>query len=165
MLRGGIYFGFGCLFFFAAAVRGSVAGGDSGLEIATSAMQPMFVSPGGAACTATTCGTGTGQPTPYGTLGDVSRGLLPGPGLTNLDLSVNKDTNLHFLGEQGKLEFRAEMFNILNHANFGMPNGTVFSGAVKDLTPYSEAPNSTAGQIASTVTTSRQIQLALKVIF
>ena len=93
------------------------------------------------------------------------RGLLRGPGLDNVDFSINKDTRLPFLGEQGNLEFRAEIFNILNHPNFAMPNGTVFSGTTTDYGPYSQAPSSSAGVISSTVSTSRQIQLALKVVF
>ena len=125
-------------------------------------LAPMVTAPGGTTvCTSSTCGTGT----TYGTLGNVSRGLLRGPGLDNVDFSINKDTRLPFLGEQGKLEFRAEIFNILNHPNFAMPNGTVFSGTTTDYGPYSEAPSASAGVITATVTTSRQIQFALKIIF
>lgn len=89
-----------------------------------------------------------------GTLGSVSRGLLRGPALANLDWSFTKDTGLRYLGEQGRLQFRAEFFNILNHPNFAVP-------AV--LNPF--AP--TAGQISSTVpgTDSRRVQLALKLLF
>jgi hypothetical protein len=100
-----------------------------------------------------------------GTLGDVSRGFLRGPGLTNWDFSLVKDTAIPLLGEQGRLQFRAEVFNILNHANFAMPSGAVFSGSTKDLGSYSETPIATAGQITSTATAARQIQLALKLIF
>ena len=102
---------------------------------------------------------------PVGTLGNAGRGILRGPGLANLTFSLVKDTPLPFLGEAGMLEFRSEFFNILNHANFAMPNGQVFNGTLTDLGPYSEAPNATAGQITGTVTTSRQIQFALRVTF
>jgi hypothetical protein len=125
-------------------------------------MAPMFTAPGsGVVCTSSTCGTGT----TYGTLGNAARGLLRGPGMNNVDFSLNKDTRLPFLGEQGNLEFRAEIFNILNHPNFGMPGGTVFSGKTTDYSPYSETTGSSAGVITTTVTTSRQVQLALKVVF
>jgi hypothetical protein len=100
-----------------------------------------------------------------GTLGQISRGFLRGPGLTNWDFSIVKDTALQLLGEQGRLQFRVEIFNLLNHANFGMPSGSVFSGSTKDLGAYAETPIATAGQITSTATASRQIQLALKLIF
>jgi hypothetical protein len=110
-----------------------------------------------------------------GTLGNAPRGLLRGPGLGTWDFSLVKDTALPFLGEAGSLQFRAEFFNILNHANFSMPNGNVFSGSTGTIVAgsttaanvgaYSQPFLSTAGQITTTTTTSRQIQLALKVIF
>ena len=92
-----------------------------------------------------------------GFLGTAGRNILRGPGLVNLDISFLKSTRIPRLGESGKLEFRAELFNILNHANFGMPNNTVFNGA--NLNPA-------AGQITSTFPNkSRQIQLALRLLF
>ena len=97
--------------------------------------------------------------------GNVSRGLLRGPGLTDWDFSINKDTALRFLGEQGMLQFRAEFFNLLNHPNFSMPNGEAFVGSLKDTTPFSESAFGSAGVISGTVVTSRQLQFALKVIF
>ncbi len=100
-----------------------------------------------------------------GTLGDASKGLLRGPGLATWDFSLVKDTRTPFLGQAGKLQFRAEFFNLLNRANFGMPDGTAFSGALTDMGSYSEAPLPTAGLISTTSTPSRQIQLALKIIF
>ncbi len=60
------------------------------------------------------------------------------------------------MGEAGKLEFRAEFFNILNHTNFDMPNNTVYNGANR---------NPVAGQITATSGKSRQIQLALRLLF
>ena len=110
---------------------------------------------------------------PAGFLGNASRNMLRGPGLATWNVSFNKDTSLGFLGENGRLQFRAEIFNILNHANFGIPNGTVFTGTVTDGAGATEAPAGstnaiplgTAGQIRETATTSRQIQLALKLIF
>jgi hypothetical protein len=100
-----------------------------------------------------------------GTLGTAGRDILRGPGLGNWDFSIVKDTHLGFLGEQGSLQFRGEFFNILNRANFGLPNGVVFAGTSSDTGLTSEAPNSTAGQILTTITTARQIQLALKLVF
>jgi len=96
---------------------------------------------------------------PIGTLGSVGRSFLRGPGSATVDISVNKDTALGFLGEAGKLEFRAEFFNILNRVNFGSPSTAVYA-ARQDV----EAPLATAGQITS-ARTSRQIQFALKILF
>jgi hypothetical protein len=90
-----------------------------------------------------------------GTYGNVGRDTLIGPGLAGLDASFLKDTAL---SEKLKLQFRAELFNILNRANFGTPNAVVFSSA-------SPAPAPTAGVITSTSTTSRQIQFGLKLLW
>ena len=95
-----------------------------------------------------------------GFLGTAGRNILRTPGFANLDFSLVKDTALGFLGESGKLQFRAEFFNILNRANFGLPDRTVFAG-----TADVQAPLATAGRIVETVGTSRQIQLALKLLF
>jgi hypothetical protein len=90
-----------------------------------------------------------------GTYGNLGRDTLVGPGIANLDISALKNTALT---ERLKLQFRAEFFNIANHANFGTPNAVVFTSA-------SAAPSSTAGVITNTSTTSRQIQFGLKLLF
>ncbi|MEO5922601.1 MAG: carboxypeptidase-like regulatory domain-containing protein [Bryobacteraceae bacterium] len=88
-----------------------------------------------------------------GTFGNVGRGVLRGPGLSNVDFSVNKNTRI---SERFNLQFRAEFFNLLNRTNFSVPNTTVFSGT---------SFNASAGLITATTTTSRQIQGSLKLIF
>jgi outer membrane receptor protein involved in Fe transport len=103
---------------------------------------------------------------PIGYLGNVQRNLLRGPGLGTWDFSLVKDTAIRALGEKGSLQFRAEFFNILNRANFDIPlNGYIYPGNLTDVGPFSEAPIPSAAAITDTVTTSRQIQFALKVIF
>ncbi len=88
-----------------------------------------------------------------GTYGNLGRGTFVGPGLADLDTSLFKTTALT---EKTSLQFRVEFFNVLNHANFNSPNTTVFS---------SGAISASAGLITATSTTSRQIQLGLKLIF
>ena len=88
-----------------------------------------------------------------GTWGNVGRGTYTGPDLMELDLSALKRI---VITERTNLQFRAEFFNILNHANFAAPNSIVFSGG---------AVSPTAGLITSTITTSRQIQFGLKLMF
>ncbi len=88
-----------------------------------------------------------------GTWGNVGRGVYSGPGLADVDASLFKTTAIT---ERINLQFRAEFFNVLNRANFGPPNTTVFS---------SGAISSSAGLITTTATTSRQIQFGLKLIF
>ncbi|OFW30077.1 MAG: hypothetical protein A3J28_10055 [Acidobacteria bacterium RIFCSPLOWO2_12_FULL_60_22] len=96
-----------------------------------------------------------------GFAGNAGRNILRGPGLANLDFSLVKNTPIRYLGESGRLEFRAEIFHVLNHANFDMPARTVFA-APPDVQP----PLTSAGVIASPGSaSSRQIQFALKLVF
>jgi hypothetical protein len=92
---------------------------------------------------------------PAGTYGNLGRNTLIGPGLAELDFSVLKSTPIT---EKVNLQFRAELFNVLNRANFGTPNAVVFTSA-------SAVPAPTAGVITSTSTTSRQIQFGLKLLW
>jgi hypothetical protein len=97
----------------------------------------------------------------FGTYGNLGRATLTGPGLATLDFSLFK---IFAISERAKLQFRAEFFNLLNHANFGPPNATIFTnGATTTSTTPAISP--TAGLITATATTSRQIQLGVKFIF
>jgi hypothetical protein len=75
-----------------------------------------------------------------------------------MDLAALKDTQLT---EQVRLQFRAEFFNFLNHANFGLPNANVFIQAVNG----GGTVNPTFGRVTNTTTAPRQIQFALKLLF
>ena len=89
-------------------------------------------------------------------LGNVARDSLIGPGLGKWDLGLTKNT---LLTERLRLQFRGEIFNLLNRANFSAPASSLFSG--------SGTPVGSAGSITSTVTSakSRQIQFGLKLLF
>jgi hypothetical protein len=91
-------------------------------------------------------------PTP-GTYGNLGRATMTGPGMAAVDLSICKNTALT---ERTSLQFRAEIFNLLNRANFGPVNTTVFSAG---------AISPSAGTITTLATPSRQIQFGLKLIF
>ena len=91
-------------------------------------------------------------PTP-GTYGNLGKASLNGPGMATMDFSMFKSTQL---SETVKLDLRAEFFNVLNHTNLNFPTAIVFAGSA-----YSPS----AGLIASTATTSRQIQFGLKLVF
>jgi len=154
--------------------RSKEGGGPSGLDrpdLATGRNAGNIGSGATAGCLGVAPGRKLGTPTLYfdpcafaipaaGFLGTAGRNILREPGLANLDLSLVKDTKLRFLGEGGKLEFRTEVFNILNRPNFSTPSRTVFSA-----TQNAEVPLATAGVITNTATASRQIQIALKVLF
>ena len=90
-----------------------------------------------------------------GTYGNVGRDTLVGPGIATVDASILKVTAIT---ERLKVQFRAEVFNALNHTNLNTPNPVVFGSA-------GTAPLSTAGVVTSTSTTSRQIQFGLKLLW
>jgi len=88
-----------------------------------------------------------------GTFGNVARGALSGPGAYNVDTSLFKRVTVR---EGLNLQFRAEFFNVFNHANFDTPNPILFNGT---------APSASAGAITETSNRERQIQFALKLLF
>ena len=82
------------------------------------------------------------------TFGDAGRNILRGPGRFNLDTSLFKDVAVT---ERVHVQFRGELFNILNHPQFDLPNATI--------------GNAQAGIISGTLGTPRDIQLGLRLIF
>ena len=100
-------------------------------------------------------------PQPFGVVGNAGRDSLIGPKLADFDASLVKDTKTRFLGDDGDIQFRWELFNVFNHPNFALPSGQVFSG-----TPTSQGNAlPTAGEISSTSGFMRQMQFALKILF
>jgi hypothetical protein len=97
---------------------------------------------------------------PAGTFGNTRRGELRGPDLRTVDLSLTKLVPWARLAGGGSLEFRVEAFNVLNRANFGVPSLTVYPGQADN-----EQPFASFGRIFNTVTSSRQIQVGLRVAF
>ena len=108
-----------------------------------------------------------GGPLPPGDLrcfnlrGNAGRNVLVGPGVSELDFSVFKNNKVKSISETFNIQFRAEIFNILNHVNFAPPstptNTDIFDGA--------GVLNQEAGALTRTTTTAREIQFAIKVIF
>jgi len=93
---------------------------------------------------------------PAGTLGNTGRGDFIGPNLRTLDLSLTKTARW----SSRRLEFRVEAFNLLNRANFGVPELRAFGG-----TRDGEPVLATFGRITNTVTSARQIQLGVRAAF
>jgi len=98
-------------------------------------------------------------PANSGFYGNVPRDAYIGPGLVTWDFSVLKDTRIR---ERLALQFRAELFNLLNRANFNTPNLIVFT---PPTTANPTGLSGTAGAITSTTTTARQVQFALKLLW
>ncbi|MCI0621472.1 MAG: carboxypeptidase regulatory-like domain-containing protein [Acidobacteria bacterium] len=86
---------------------------------------------------------------PFGIYGNAGKNILDGPGLSNINGSIIKDT--YFREGKEHLEFRAEFFNLFNHPNFSNP------GAILDTAQF--------GRILNTATEPRLIQFGLKLYF
>ncbi len=100
-----------------------------------------------------------------GTFGNLGRNTVVGPGFADVDLSLEKDFPVR--REGARVRFRAEMFDVLNHANFGLPSPIALVPAGTG-TGACGCVSKSAGRITSTVNPlagSRQIQLSLKFIF
>ncbi|HKH99755.1 MAG TPA: TonB-dependent receptor [Candidatus Sulfotelmatobacter sp.] len=104
----------------------------------------------------------------FGTFGTMGRNLFPDSGFRNLDFSLAK--NFHF-GERLRAQFRAEFFNIFNHASFANPYGGQNGFGLNDpaaigafgcgcATPDVAAANPAIGSGGP-----RSIQLGLKFMF
>jgi len=100
------------------------------------------------------------NPEAFGTLGNFSREGLYGPGLVNVDMALLKSTRIR---ENVNLQFRAEVFNILNHTNLSYPASALFTGTPSPTATLGRV--STAGQITTYAAPSREIQLGLKLLF
>jgi hypothetical protein len=85
---------------------------------------------------------------PAFTYGTAGRHILRSDSSQNLDISLFREDRLT---ERVKLQIRAESFNMLNHPTFGVPGSAV--------------PTPLFGQVTSTASTARQVQLGLKMIF
>ncbi|HXW07094.1 MAG TPA: carboxypeptidase regulatory-like domain-containing protein [Vicinamibacterales bacterium] len=91
-----------------------------------------------------------------GTYGDSGRNILRGPGQFNIDMSLIKRTRFGRINT----EIRVEAFNLLNHPQFGQPNGQIGNASVGRITAMLANP-----ACALCGTTERQIQIAAKATF
>jgi hypothetical protein len=91
---------------------------------------------------------------PVGRFGNLGRNVVIGPGFNNTDFSVIKRTKLT---ENQLIEFRWEIFDVFNHANFGQPGRVIPSANFGQIT-NTRFPTGDSGS-------SRQMQFALKYKF
>lgn len=91
---------------------------------------------------------------PVGRFGDLGRNVVIGPGFNNTDFSVIKRTKLT---ESQLIEFRWEVFDVFNHANFGQPGRVVGTGSFGQILNTRFATGDSGS--------SRQMQFALKYKF
>ena len=89
-------------------------------------------------------------------MGHLRRNAFYGPGYGDVDLSVFKNTTIK---EKVTVQFRAEMFNLFNRANFAPPSSISNNFVLNDtIGDYNGAPGIGAGEPFNT-------QLALKILF
>jgi hypothetical protein len=93
--------------------------------------------------------------------GNSGRNILIGPGLANLDFSIFKNNRVKSISENFNVQFRAEIFNALNHANFSVP----VTPDNTDIFDSTGAPTGVAGLLSSTTTSAREIQFAVKMFW
>ena len=86
---------------------------------------------------------------PPGRYGNASRGIVEGPGTINFDFSLLRD---FYLGEETRIQFRFEAFNLTNHTNLNSSNNTF---------------NFSAGSFGAigAALTGRQLQFGLKIYY
>jgi hypothetical protein len=88
------------------------------------------------------------RPAP-GTYGNLGRNTMTGPGLYNFDFSADKNFKA---SERVNLQFRAEIFNLLDQAHFWMPGRNVFSGSAGHITRLVSSPGGRLTQLALKLT-------------
>src|SRR6266849_4237174 len=93
--------------------------------------------------------------------GNTGRNILSGPGLTSLDFSLFKNNYIKKISERFNVQFRAEIFNIINHPNFAPP----ITPTNTDIFDATGTLSGGVGQLTKTTASPREIQFAVKVIF
>jgi hypothetical protein len=88
------------------------------------------------------------------TFGNLGRNVVIGPGFNNTDFSIIKNTDVN---ERMRVQFRAEIFDLLNHANLGQPGNVMGSPGFGRITS-TRLPTGESGS-------SRQVQFGIKLIF
>jgi hypothetical protein len=96
-------------------------------------------------------------------VGNSGRNRFYGPRLTTLDMSIFKNVAVPSISDAFKVQFRAEFFNILNHTNFLSPGFLNTGGQNNSTFDFDGSPLPTA--LNQTSTSSRQIQLGMKLVF
>jgi len=99
-------------------------------------------------------------PIPATRLGDAGRNVARGPGLVSWDTSLVRNVRFACFSEPCNIQFRFEAFNVINHANLLPPTASSLQLFTAGL-----ASIASAGALSATSTPSRQLQLALKIMW
>jgi Carboxypeptidase regulatory-like domain len=100
-----------------------------------------------------------------GQVGNTARNAFRGPGLASADLSLSRSFPLPWLGESARVTFRADAYNVLNHANLNNPDALVGSPTFGLATYGRKGTDTGFPGVSPFVEKARQIQLLLRVNF
>ena len=102
---------------------------------------------------------------PAGVVGNTGRNAFRAPGFYNFDISVSRSFAVPLLGEAGRVTFRADAFNFLNHANLNAP-AAILGSSTFGIARYGRvAPDSGLPVLSPVNDTSRLIQLIFRIQF
>ncbi|HUM06019.1 MAG TPA: TonB-dependent receptor [Terriglobales bacterium] len=98
----------------------------------------------------------------WGTFGNLGRNSIYGPHYVNVDFSVSKNT---MVTDRLGVQLRAEFFNIFNHPNFALPNGSIVFGPDVSNGVITQTPDVAQGNPGLGGGGPRVMQLGLKLVF
>ena len=104
------------------------------------------------------------QPTD-GELGNLGRNALRSPGFFNVDAAISRTGRVAWLGEAGAFTLRVDVFNVLNHANLGIPDATLSSPGFGIAAYGRQGTASGFPALAPFQETGRQLQIILRLTF
>lgn len=139
---------------FTITVSSDLAGTGNYLSVQRPNQTGNPARPAGANPVAQFFNTAAFTPAAAYTFGTLGRNTMTGPGYSNMDAGLFKNTKFY---RSADLQFRFEVFNVTNTPQFSTPGNS--------LTPGVAVSTTTFGQITSTVGNSRKLQFGAKVSF
>ena len=100
-----------------------------------------------------------------GAIGNAPRNAFRGPGFWNVDFALSRSFALPPLGEQGRLQFRAEFFNLFNHTNLNNPDPALQSSTFGEATFGRQGFGSVLPSVSPLGEQPRRIQFGVKIYF
>jgi hypothetical protein len=107
----------------------------------------------------------TFQDPAFGTIGNTPRNAFHGPGFWNADVGVSRSFRVSRLGETTRFQFRADFFNLFNHANLSNPDGSITSSTFGLATFGRQGFSGSLPIVAPIAEQARRIQFAVRLLF
>lgn len=142
---------------------GRILGNRPGLVLpGDTELRPLISKPGGLQI----LNSNAFNPNPgAGVVGDLGRNSLMGPGFWNVDFSLSRSVVASWLGEAGRVQLRADFFNVFNHANLGDPISRLTSDDFGVALYGRQGRESGFPASVPLNETPRQVQLQVKLYF